>query len=256
MLTWFSFQFVGKDKNVVCYPIAQGKMLNVAAFVLTPGPGGEQTTYDGPWVASTSGEDVARQFSTWDKDVQSILKVGPERLPLPAPPSPTADADGAPHTQSMQTPNLWAIHTVRELPTYVHGRAALLGDAAHAMTTFQASGAGQAIEDGFVLAAALGAPGVVRETHPAALRAYDAVRRPRAQAVQRRSRANGELSHLRAGAWAGVSAETSAAGGFEREKLVQVGQEIARMMDWAVDGSVMEDRERVVEIVRGLVGSA
>ena len=89
VLTWFSFQFVGKDKNVVCYPIAQGKMLNVAAFVLTPGSGGEQTTYDGPWVASTSGEDVARQFSTWDKDVQSILKVSPSRPhPLSSPLSP------------------------------------------------------------------------------------------------------------------------------------------------------------------------
>ena len=123
------------------------------------------------------------------------------------------------------------------------------------MTTHFGAGAGQAIEDGFVLAAALGAPGAVRKTLLAALRAYDAVRCPRAQAVQRRSRANGELSHLRAGAWAGVGAETSAAGGFARAQLVEVGEEIARMMDWAVDGSVVEDRERVVEMVRGLVGS-
>ncbi|HEY1174568.1 MAG TPA: FAD-dependent monooxygenase [Phytomonospora sp.] len=58
-----------------------------------------------------------------------------------------------------------------------HGRVALLGDAAHAMTPDLGQGAVQAIEDAVVLAACLRDEGV------AGLRAYDALRRPRAQRV-------------------------------------------------------------------------
>jgi 2-polyprenyl-6-methoxyphenol hydroxylase-like FAD-dependent oxidoreductase len=70
------------------------------------------------------------------------------------------------------------------LPSYVRGRVALLGDAAHAMTPNLGQGAGQAIEDAVVLGAAC-AGGV--ERLPAALTAYDEQRRPRSQAVARAS---------------------------------------------------------------------
>ena len=92
------------------------------------------------------------------------------------------------------------------------------------MTTFQASGAGQAIEDGFILASVLSQPSVTRATLPAALQVYDAVRRPFAQTVQERSRENGDISHLRRCGWEDVSAAQSAAGGFPREKLIRVGR--------------------------------
>ncbi|MEV4120141.1 FAD-dependent monooxygenase [Micromonospora sp. NPDC049645] len=75
-------------------------------------------------------------------------------------------------------------HLAVPLPSYVQGRVALLGDAAHAMTPNLGQGAGQAIEDAVVLGAvcARGAEGL-----PAALVAYDAQRRPRSQAVARAS---------------------------------------------------------------------
>ena len=68
------------------------------------------------------------------------------------------------------------------LPTYVHGRIALLGDAAHAMPPFLGQGGCQALEDAVVLAATLSTSDV-----DAALRAYDAERRPRSQMVVRNS---------------------------------------------------------------------
>ena len=40
----------------------------------------------------------------------------------------------------------WAISEVEDLPSYFHGRAVLLGDAAHGMTPNLGMGAGQAIE--------------------------------------------------------------------------------------------------------------
>ncbi|MEU6862555.1 FAD-dependent monooxygenase [Streptomyces sp. NPDC046876] len=86
-------------------------------------------------------------------------------------------------------------HDVHELhtplPRFTAGRVALLGDAAHAMTPNLGQGACQALEDAVTLAAELAAAPDV-ET---ALARYDAVRRPRAQAVARAARQAGRLGH-------------------------------------------------------------
>ena len=76
------------------------------------------------------------------------------------------------------------------LPGYAHGRVALLGDAAHAMTPFAAQGAGQALEDAIVLAAQLAGCGPV----PDALAGYDRARRPRTQRVARLARTDPRIS--------------------------------------------------------------
>lgn len=86
------------------------------------------------------------------------------------------------------------IHDLDPLPTYVKGRVALLGDAAHAMSPDRGQGAGQSIEDAVLLAAALmGEP-----TVDAALRGYDADRRPRTQATARGARKDGHRTTSRA----------------------------------------------------------
>ncbi|WP_067181450.1 FAD-dependent monooxygenase [Microtetraspora niveoalba] len=77
-------------------------------------------------------------------------------------------------------------HDVYELPpppSYARGRAALVGDAAHAMDPMLGQGACQALEDAVTLAACLGGGSGVE----AALARYDRLRRPRARAVARRS---------------------------------------------------------------------
>ncbi|MEV4441743.1 FAD-dependent monooxygenase [Streptomyces sp. NPDC049577] len=84
-------------------------------------------------------------------------------------------------------------HDVLELavppPSYASGRIALLGDAAHAMTSDLGQGACQALEDAVVLAAALAGD----EDVPRALARYDEQRRPRAGAIAEASRRMGEF---------------------------------------------------------------
>ncbi len=80
---------------------------------------------------------------------------------------------------------------VRPLPTFAFGRVALLGDAAHAMTPDLGQGACQAFEDAVTLAA------VLEEDVPAALARYDALRRPRTSALQRRCRQTHRMLTLR-----------------------------------------------------------
>lgn len=74
------------------------------------------------------------------------------------------------------------IYQLPLLPTFVSGRVALLGDAAHAMTPYLGQGACMALEDAVTLAVCNGD-----------LARYDALRRPRTQSVWRGSRLAGKF---------------------------------------------------------------
>ncbi|KAI1211102.1 salicylate hydroxylase [Annulohypoxylon truncatum] len=78
----------------------------------------------------------------------------------------------------------------RSTPTYAKSRVCIAGDAAHAMTPWQGAGAGQAFEDAMILGTLLGNATTAVQID-AAFRAYDAVRRPRAQRIVDSSRETG-----------------------------------------------------------------
>jgi 2-polyprenyl-6-methoxyphenol hydroxylase-like FAD-dependent oxidoreductase len=76
-------------------------------------------------------------------------------------------------------------HDIDPLPRLVHGRLALIGDAAHAMSSSQARGMTAGFEDAVSLAGHLSAPG---QDWRAALAVYESERLPVVHSYQRSSR--------------------------------------------------------------------
>ncbi len=147
--------------HLMQYPIAGGTMLNrVLSFKSERGEPGSDT-----WGTT---DELFERFSQACPYIQESLK--------------TLDLEKK-WTQFDRIPKQgWA-----------NGRVALLGDAAHAMRQYLAQGAGQALEDGYVLAGILADnPGDVA----GALAAYETVRYPRTTAVQTNTRFFGEFTHL------------------------------------------------------------
>ncbi|KZV87000.1 hypothetical protein EXIGLDRAFT_621204, partial [Exidia glandulosa HHB12029] len=87
----------------------------------------------------------------------------------------------------------WAIHIMLDMPCATIGRAAIIGDALHAAETHFGSGAGQAMEDAYVLGRLLTHPSITRENIPQALTAYERVRLGPSTALVARTRYMSEL---------------------------------------------------------------
>ncbi|MCP2169878.1 FAD-dependent monooxygenase [Goodfellowiella coeruleoviolacea] len=150
-------------------------------FGYAPLPDGRVYCYvmaNAPRGAGGGLAELRRRFAGWHNPIPALL-----------------DAVAAEHAGPGQHPDEHAVlrHDTHELPdldSYVSGRVALLGDAAHAMTPNLGQGAGQALEDAVVLGKAVASADVT-----AALAAYDRSRRPRTQRVVRRSHQLGVLAH-------------------------------------------------------------
>lgn len=153
-----SQMYLGEHGHLLTFPIEKGKTMNVVAFRSKADGKWE----DERWVLPMNKEDMFNDFGGWGNNVQKILSL-------------------------MEKPDVWALFDHPPAPTYYYGNFALLGDAAHASTPHQGAGAGQAIEDAFILSNLLGKVDSAKEIENA-FHAYDAVRRPRSQKVVSTSR--------------------------------------------------------------------
>jgi 2-polyprenyl-6-methoxyphenol hydroxylase-like FAD-dependent oxidoreductase len=89
------------------------------------------------------------------------------------------------------------VHYLEPLPRWSEGRVVVIGDAAHATTPGIGQGAAQAIEDAVVLADRLAPSGDLAT----ALGEYEAIRRPRAEAVLKLSRRADKAAQLASLGW-------------------------------------------------------
>lgn len=103
------------------------------------------------------------------------------------------------HSPHFSHPNVSARFDHLPAATFTKGRICLLGDSAHASTPHQGAGAGMALEDAYVLSNLLGSIHKSSDIERA-FKAYDAVRRPRAQKLVVTSREAGTVYEFEADA--------------------------------------------------------
>ncbi|WP_037682569.1 FAD-dependent monooxygenase [Streptomyces cellulosae] len=140
----------GRGERVGIAPLADGRTY---LFCVADAPEGQRSP-------GNELAEMRRRFGRWHDPIPRLLT--------------------AAHEEAVMRHDIYALPP---LPSFVTGRAALLGDAAHAMTPNLGQGANQALEDAVTLAVLLDAYPDVES----ALAAYDRRRRPRTQRIARRS---------------------------------------------------------------------
>ncbi|HVV92583.1 MAG TPA: FAD-dependent monooxygenase [Hyphomicrobiales bacterium] len=150
--------WLGKAKHFLAFPVRAGQFVNFVGFV----PADQEMKES--WSAPGDPDALRAEFAEWDPRVGRLLS-------------------------TVETTFRWALYDREPLPVWTEGRLTLLGDAAHPMLPHLGQGANQAIEDGMALAMILARAG--RDRVPAALPAYEQLRRERVAAVQRGARENG-----------------------------------------------------------------
>ena len=150
--------WLGIGKHFLTFPLRAGKLINYVGFV----PADQEMKES--WSAPGDPDVLRREFAGWDPRIEGLLR-------------------------QVQKTFRWALYDREPLPSWTKGRLSLLGDAAHPMLPHLGQGANQSIEDGMALATILARAS--RGTAPAALLAYERLRRERVAAVQRGARENG-----------------------------------------------------------------
>ena len=150
--------WLGPAKHFLAFPVRAGKMINYVGFV--PADAEMQES----WSAPGDPAVLRQEFGGWDARIERLLR-------------------------EVQKTFRWALYDREPLATWTKGRLALLGDAAHPMLPHLGQGANQSIEDGITLATILAQ--ATRASAPAALFAYERLRRERVAEVQMGARKNG-----------------------------------------------------------------
>ncbi|KAI0537256.1 mannitol 1-phosphate dehydrogenase 2 [Xylaria digitata] len=155
--------YFGYRGHILTFPIEKGKTMNVVAFA------SRESWASMDWVARVSKEELMADFRTWGPTATAIIS-------------------------AMERHDVWALFDHPPAPTYygTQPRICLVGDAAHATTPHQGSGAGMGIEDCYILGNLIGEANSVDDLDRA-FKAYDEVRRPRTQGIVRTSREAGRL---------------------------------------------------------------
>lgn len=151
--------FIGPQRTFNRYTMCNGEIVNCAGLAETT-----EAVPEG-WSIGASESELAEAFSGWHEDVVGLIG----------------------HASNIIK---WGLYDRQPLGTWTRGRMTLLGDAAHAMLPFLGMGAAMAIEDGYILAKALG----LGTDWEQALQRYEAARKPRTEQVHAASIIQGKVT--------------------------------------------------------------
>ncbi len=149
-----SIVWAGPGRIFVRYPVRHGALINLVGLTRT-----DQWRGEG-WSNRVGMDEWQAEYAGWHDDVTSGIS------------ATTDDSRMA-----------WGLFARDPLPTWISGRIALLGDAAHPMLPFMGQGAAMAIEDGVVIGRAFAASDSVAE----AFTRYETARKPRTDFIQHQS---------------------------------------------------------------------
>ncbi|CAF4354075.1 unnamed protein product, partial [Rotaria sp. Silwood2] len=119
-------RWMGPDGHIMGYPIRNHQLLNLV--LLHP----DKTGTEESWSMKGDKKEMMKFYKNWNIRVRKLLDLVPDGEVLE-----------------------WKLCDHASLPTWVEGKVALIGDAAHPMLPYVAQGAAQAVEDGAVLGACL-----------------------------------------------------------------------------------------------------
>ncbi|KAK5169747.1 uncharacterized protein LTR77_005725 [Saxophila tyrrhenica] len=179
----YSVCWVAKHRHYLVFPIRRNETLNIVAFVTKGKDSPDVKDVKESWASVCDKADVEKDFEGFDGHVRSLIDAMP------------------------QNPSKWSINDREPLDRwhYMGGKVVLLGDAAHAMLPHLGAGAGQSLEDGWVLGKALGdylktdkSSSCHFQSLESTAALYQAVRLPRAQKTQATSRAAGDTYEMQA----------------------------------------------------------
>ncbi|KAG8216147.1 hypothetical protein J3R82DRAFT_8153 [Butyriboletus roseoflavus] len=194
----------------ITYPIVNDTLINVVVFVVDSRLAG--TRHEGHWVSDGTRDELIENFENFEPDASAVIK-------------------------HCEKPSKWALHVVKPLPFCVRGRVALIGDACHAMTPHFGAGAGQAIEDAFVLGRLIAHPLTPLSRIPDALRIYEEIRLPFVRSVASLSLSTGWMyAFMAPGYYDGTRKEDDlderGISAYEKEGMEALKQEIMRRWDF------------------------
>lgn len=154
--------FMGPGRHLVCYPLRDGRLVNIVAVQ-------ERKAWaDEGWHHPDDPDNLRAAFADFEGTPRALLK-------------------------RVEEVRLWGLFRHPVAPVWQRGGVAILGDAAHPTLPFLAQGANLALEDGWALA-----DGLARQDDmAAALSAYQARRRARAARVIAAANGNAWKYHFR-----------------------------------------------------------
>ncbi|KAM7192957.1 salicylate hydroxylase [Naviculisporaceae sp. PSN 640] len=166
--------------HFVMYPISANKTINIVACKDKPLSELGDDLANESWVATCDRSELEHDFAEYgDPIMRKVIRQMPQQV------------------------SKWRINDRQPLDKWVfmEGRVVLLGDAAHPMVPHQSAGAGQAVEDAYILAKALGQFLLLGDEKGIAERdrwmiLYQNIRMPRAARAQATSREAGDLFEL------------------------------------------------------------